>query len=85
MRYRVGGLKWSQRHRIKQSGMIAARPAFADDDIGDFFANETQSKVLTDDERGARIVEDVKGFKTPVYRLKKKLVEALYGIQIREV
>ena len=31
------------------------------------------------------VVEDVKGMKTPVYRLKKNLVEAQYGIQIREV
>lgn len=30
-------------------------------------------------------VEDVKGFKTPLYRWKKKHVEAQYGIQIREV
>lgn len=30
------------------------------------------------------VVEDVKGFKTPVYRLKKALVKALYGIEIRE-
>lgn len=32
-----------------------------------------------------RIVEDVKGFKTPLYRFKKKFVEAQYGIQVREV
>lgn len=31
------------------------------------------------------IVEDVKGFKTPLYRWKKRHVEAQYGIQIREV
>jgi hypothetical protein len=31
------------------------------------------------------VVEDVKGFKTPMYRLKKKLVEAQYGIVIREI
>ena len=31
------------------------------------------------------IVEDVKGFKTPLYRWKKKHVEAQYGITIREV
>ena len=30
-------------------------------------------------------VEDAKGHPTPVYRLKKKLVEALYGFEIREV
>lgn len=31
------------------------------------------------------IVEDVKGIRTPVYQLKKKLMKALYGIEIREV
>jgi hypothetical protein len=32
------------------------------------------------------VVEDVKGMKTPVYRLKKKLVEALFpGVKIQEV
>lgn len=34
---------------------------------------------------GERVVEDVKGFKTPVYRLKKKLVEAIYDIKITEI
>jgi hypothetical protein len=32
-----------------------------------------------------RVVEDVKGFKTPVYRLKKRIVEAAYHIEIREI
>ncbi len=32
-----------------------------------------------------RVVEDVKGFKTPLYRWKKKHVEAQYNIKIREV
>lgn len=31
-----------------------------------------------------RIVEDVKGMLTPVYRLKKKLVEAVHGVVISE-
>jgi hypothetical protein len=33
---------------------------------------------------GKRIVEDVKGFKTPLYKWKKKHVEAQYGITILE-
>ncbi len=33
---------------------------------------------------GEGVVEDVKGFKTPVYRLKKKLVSAIYGFDIYE-
>ena len=36
--------------------------------------------------KNGNIVEDVKGVKTPVYRLKKKLVEALYaGVIIQEI
>jgi len=31
------------------------------------------------------VVEDVKGARTAVYCLKKKLVEAIYGIEIVEV
>ena len=31
------------------------------------------------------VVEDVKGVRTPVYKLKKKLVEAQYGLTIQEV
>lgn len=31
------------------------------------------------------VVEDVKGFLTPVYRLKKRIVEALYGFKIQEI
>lgn len=30
------------------------------------------------------VLEDVKGVKTPIYRLKKKMVEAEYGIEILE-
>ena len=35
-------------------------------------------------EGGRAIVEDTKGYRTDVYKLKKKLVEALYGIEILE-
>lgn len=34
---------------------------------------------------GVWIVEDAKGFRTPVYRLVKKLVKACLGIDIQEV
>jgi hypothetical protein len=46
-----------------------------------------QERMLKDSENNhwRVVVEDVKGVKTPVYRLKKKLVEAQYGIEIREV
>jgi hypothetical protein len=34
---------------------------------------------------GKHVVEDVKGFLTPVFRLKKKLLKAAYGIDVLEV
>jgi hypothetical protein len=36
------------------------------------------------DRDGRLIVEDCKGVATPVYRLKKKLMLALYGIEVSE-
>ncbi len=36
-------------------------------------------------ERGIVVIEDSKGMRTPLYKLKKKLVEALYAIRITEV
>lgn len=36
------------------------------------------------EENGEIVTEDCKGVRTQVYRLKAKLVRALYGIQIRE-
>lgn len=38
-----------------------------------------------DCESGAWIVEDAKGFRTKEYQLKKKLMRAVLGIEIREV
>ncbi len=37
-----------------------------------------------DNVKKEQILEDCKGFKTPIYQLKKKLVKALYGIDIYE-
>jgi hypothetical protein len=37
------------------------------------------------DRTGIAVVEDVKGYKTPMYRLKKKCVKAQYGVEIKEV
>ena len=35
-------------------------------------------------ENGAQVVEDVKGVKTPAYRLKNKLMWAVHNIKIKE-
>jgi hypothetical protein len=56
--------------------------------VADFRYQESMHRHGPDGEFDAwteDIVEDVKGVRTPVYRLKKKLFEAQYGIQIREI
>lgn len=40
---------------------------------------------FTYEENGKTVVEDTKGFRTPEYILKRKLMLYRYGIQIREV
>lgn len=35
-------------------------------------------------ENGARVVEDTKGMVTPIYALKKRLMLAVHGVEIRE-
>jgi hypothetical protein len=41
--------------------------------------------VYVDNTTSERVVEDAKGYRTPVYRLKAKLMLACHGIEIREV
>ena len=41
--------------------------------------------AYTDLESGRSVVEDVKGHRTEVYRLKKKLMVACHGIEVEEV
>jgi hypothetical protein len=37
------------------------------------------------DEAGTRVIEDVKGVRTDVYRIKNKLMRAVHGIDVKEV
>jgi len=54
--------------------------------IGDYVADfRYQTKNHIDAIHWHTVVEDVKGFKTPLYRWKKKHVEAQYGIEIKEI
>lgn len=51
--------------------------------IGKWMA-DFRYKEWIDGDGWTLVVEDKKGVRTPTYRLKKKLVEALYGIRIKE-
>lgn len=53
--------------------------------VADFRYKEIMQKVGKEIRADKVVIEDVKGFKTPEYKLKKKHAEAQYGITIREV
>lgn len=80
------GLRYWELKHLERAGEIRGltmQPAFP------IIVNDTKVATYKADfayeQDGQQIVEDVKGVKTPTYRLKKKLVEAIYGIEITEV
>lgn len=57
------------------------------DYVGDFEYYElgpAPSRFVSRDPVLYRVTEDVKGVKTPTYQIKKKLMKAILGIEIRE-
>ena len=53
--------------------------------IADYEDDFNYSEILAGSISGGIVVEDAKGVRTPVYRLKKKLMKALHNIDVREV
>lgn len=73
---------------VQPSFRLEVPTAGDDEHIGEYRA-DFQYRELQIDEGGFSgrwrlVIEDVKGFKTPLYRWKKKHVEAQYGITIFE-
>lgn len=65
----IGDLELQPRYRLEVNGVKVC------DYVADFRYREG----------GGVVVEDAKGFRTPEYRIKKKLMLALLGIEVREV
>jgi len=77
--------RYSQLKLMEKSGVISElslQPRF------DLIVNGKKCGFYKADfryiENGKEVIEDVKGMLTPVYRLKKKLVKAIYNIDIFE-
>tara|TARA_R110000787_G_scaffold160652_4_gene274237 strand:+ start:992 stop:1336 length:345 start_codon:yes stop_codon:yes gene_type:complete len=64
---------------------IELQPKFPCHVNGDLICTYVADFKYRDQRTGERVIEDVKGMKTPVYKLKKKLVEALYALEIVEI
>lgn len=68
----IGALRLQPRYKLVVNGKHVCTY------VGDF-------EYFPADPRLGVVVEDAKGFKTPEYKLKAKLFEALHGFPIREV
>lgn len=55
------------------------------DFVGDYDATSGAATNPGVNIKWQRVIEDAKGFRTPLYRWKKKHVELQYGITIREI
>lgn len=74
--------------RVKAISGLTLQPKFPCRVMGELvctYKADFQYVQHTPDGRSDKIIEDVKGVKTAMYRLKKKLVEAIYKIQVIEV
>jgi len=68
---KIGSLELQPRYPLRVNGMLICTY------VGDFrYADLMRSEM---------VVEDCKGFKTPEYKLKKKLMKAIHGIEVKEV
>ena len=93
----VDGIKFASKAEAKRYGalkMLARaneieelelQPKFSIDINGIHICNYSADFRYVDCREGVQVIEDVKGVKTTVYKLKKRLVEALYGVKITEV
>lgn len=80
--------RYRELKRLAVAGIIEGlvlQPPFPLEVNGQKIATYKADFLYFDRERGQVVVEDVKGVKTPVYRLKKKLVKAIHGVEIEEV
>jgi hypothetical protein len=71
--------------RIGKIEELQLQPRWDCDVKGVFVCAYIADFVYWDNEKEEEVVEDVKGFKTPEYRLKKRLMFACHGIEIQEI
>lgn len=78
---KAGQIKWLQRQvviellpKVKYSDAKRATPAVR------YVADFCYTTHL-----GERVIEDVKGFRTAAYRLKRHMLKALHGLEVKEI
>lgn len=85
----IRGLRFQVSYPLNVNGLLVCtyRSDFVFEEPGPRVVKTTIGRTDFFDTRQAwvTVVADAKGFKTDVYRLKKRLMLAVYGIEIREL
>lgn len=78
--------RWSALRLMQRGGLISnlKRQVRFDLAINGVKLGFYKADFVYRDQAGARVVEDVKGMRTPVYALKAKLMRAIHGVTIAE-
>lgn len=79
--------RYTELKLMQEAGVISnleLQPKFRIEINGILICNYFADFRYYDNERNAEIVEDVKGIRTAIYRLKKRLMKAVHDIQIEE-
>jgi hypothetical protein len=80
------GRRWSELRLLERAGQISdlkRQVTFPLDVNGKPVCRYVADATYR--ENGALVVEDAKGFRTPEYKIKARLFEAIHGFPIREV
>ena len=79
--------RYSELRLMQMAGVITeleCQPRF-DLYVNDAYLGFYRGDFRYVDRKGNIVVEDVKGVRTPVYRLKKKLMKAIHSIDVVEI
>lgn len=82
------GQRYGQLELLQAAGEIRGlklQPRFPFEISGELMFTYIADFEYTDGQTGRRVIEDVKGMDTPVYKLKKRIIEKHYGITIAEI
>lgn len=82
------GARYQELKLMERAGeidLLMLQPKFRLDVNGEKICTYVADFQYDDLRTDKTVVEDAKGMKTPVYQIKKKLVKAIFGIEIVEV
>lgn len=80
--------RYKELKALSQVGVISeleTQPKFKLDINGTHICNYFADFKYFDNERNQEVVEDVKGVRTQVYKLKKRMMKAIHDIEVEEI